>query len=197
MGLRFRLRILADRLHDALIGVPMGCSLEEGNARRDSPRDELRFEVGGRPALLCYGRPAARGRPIFGDLVPFGELWRTGADEPTVLHLPFRATVAGVPLGRGRYSIYTIPGEARWTLVINRATRQSGRTREETGKRGTVFPNAYTEAVRAQEIARVPVEVESVPHSERLTARTDVVSPSETTLRFEWESVSVMIPIRV
>jgi hypothetical protein len=147
--------------------------------------------------LLCYGRPKVRGRDVFGDLVPWGELWRTGANEPTTLHLPFAAEVAGLSLPRGRYTLYTIPNPGRWQLVVNRSTRQPGRTREETGRRGHVFPNAYTEAVRSTEVARVPIDSCAVDHVEALTARAEAMSTEETVLLVEWARVQVSIPVRL
>lgn len=193
---RFRLRIMADRVRSAVLGVPMECWIGPGNSERQSPREAFRFDVGGRPALLCYGRPSARGRSIFGGLVPYGDLWRTGADEPTVLHLPFRARVAGIRVPRGRYAIYTVPGEKEWTVVVNRSIRQSGRTRSETGRRGNVFASAYTEAVRDAEVGRASVESIDVPFVEQLTAGIDTIGPRETILFLEWERTRVRIPIR-
>jgi hypothetical protein len=62
-------------------------------------------------AKICYSRPYARGRVIFGDLVPWDTLWRTGANEPTIIFLNRRATIAGMEVRQGSYSIYTVPGE--------------------------------------------------------------------------------------
>jgi hypothetical protein len=105
-GLRFRLRLALDRLRWRF-GADLRCERAGGGqaVERESPDAALRFEVGGNEALLCYGRPAARGRTVFGDLVPFGELWRTGANEPTVLQLSFDADVAGLGVALGKYTL--------------------------------------------------------------------------------------------
>ncbi|WP_419162426.1 DUF2911 domain-containing protein [Candidatus Palauibacter sp.] len=86
---------------------------------RQSPLQELRFSAGGGEALLCYGAPSAREREIMGGLVPFGEVWRVGANEPTTLHLSADATVGGVALAAGSYSLYATPGEAGWEFHLN------------------------------------------------------------------------------
>src|SRR5687768_6929301 len=99
MGLRFRATLALDRAR-SWFGVPLRCG-PRGSAARVSPDDSLSFTVGGKEALLCYGRPLARGRLIFGGLVPYDALWRTGANEPTLLHLPFRAQIAGVAVPKG------------------------------------------------------------------------------------------------
>ncbi|WP_419166094.1 DUF2911 domain-containing protein [Candidatus Palauibacter sp.] len=86
---------------------------------RQSPLQELRFSAGGGEALLCYGAPSAREREIMGELVPYGEPWRVGANEPTTLHLSADATVGGVALGAGGYSLYATPGESEWEFHLN------------------------------------------------------------------------------
>jgi hypothetical protein len=130
-------------------------------------------------------------------VVPWGELWRTGANEPTILHLPFAARVAGLPVSRGKYSIYTVPSPETWTLVLNRSTRQWGLTRPERGPRGNLFPSAYTPWVRAAEVGRASVEAREISHVERLTIRADVVDALTTDLLIEWERTQVRIPIKV
>lgn len=190
----FRARLALDRAR-ALLGVPLRCG-PRGAGDRPSPDGSLTFAVGGGPALLCYGRPSVRGRAIFGGVVPWGELWRTGANEPTVLHLPFRAEVAGLRVARGKYALYTVPSPSGWTLVLNRSTRQWGLTRPERGPKGNLFPSAYTPWVAAAEVGRVRVETREVPHVEQLTFRAEPLDERTTLLLMEWERTQVVIPIR-
>ena len=93
----------------------MGENIEE----RLSPLQEVRFAYEGGGGLLCYGAPSARAREIMGGLVPFGELWRGGANEPTTLHLSASATLGDISLDAGSYSIYMIPGESEWEFFVN------------------------------------------------------------------------------
>lgn len=93
----------------------MGENIEE----RLSPLQEVRFAFEGGEGLLCYGAPSAREREIMGGLVPFGELWRGGANEPTTLHLSASATLGDISLEAGSYSIYMIPGESEWEFFVN------------------------------------------------------------------------------
>ncbi|MGE0159653.1 MAG: DUF2911 domain-containing protein [Gemmatimonadales bacterium] len=195
MGLRFRATLALDRLR-RWFGVPLRCA-PRGSAGRVSPDDSLSFSVGGQDALLCYGRPFARGRHIFGGLIPYDALWRTGANEPTLLYLPFRAHVAGMRVPKGVYSLYTVPSRDRWTLVLNRATRQWGLTRDELGADGKWYPNAYREWIEAAEVGRAEIETRVVPHVEQLTARAEIQDGGTTTLLIEWETVQIRIPIRV
>jgi len=186
---------MSDRLRWSLVGVELACERGGGDIVRESPDASLAFQVGGRKGLLCYGSPAARGRTVFGDLIPFGELWRTGANEPTILQLTFDATVAGLRVARGKYSLYTIPSEESWTLVVNRAIRQWGLTRPERGKKGTLFQSAYTALVASAEVGRVPVFSEPTGYLERLTIRAEEMDGTRTDLLLEWETTRVRIPI--
>ena len=92
---------------------------QEDARARISPRSvtPVTFENG--QGVLCYGAPSARGREIMGGLVPFGQAWRVGADEATALHLSGPASIGGVSLEAGTYSIYAEPGEEEWTFFVN------------------------------------------------------------------------------
>lgn len=160
-------------------------------ASRPSPYDSISFRVGGREGKLCYNRPSARGRKVFGELVPWDRLWRTGANEPTTLHLPFAAEVAGVRPAPGKYSLYTVPSTREWVVVVNASTTQGGLTQDQ-GQ----FRNEYTDEVRAQEVGRslVTSEVAS-PHVEQLTFRAEPKGDA-TVLVLEWETMRIRIPIR-
>jgi CelD/BcsL family acetyltransferase involved in cellulose biosynthesis len=166
-------------------------------AERPSPYDSLSIRVGDAEAKLCYSRPYARGRAVFGGLVPFDTLWRAGANEATILDVPVPVEVAGIALQPGRYSVYTVPrGEGDWTLVLNASTSQWGLTRDELGPQGVLQPNAYTEGVRAQEVDRAPVSTEPIEYVEQFTARAAAVDGTLSRLMLEWETTRIVVPIR-
>lgn len=179
---------------------PMACEpwgTAEQVADRPSPFDSAMASHGGAELKLCYSRPSARGRQIFGDLVPFDTLWRTGANEATVLHLSADATVAGISVEAGKYSLYTVPSPDQWMVVLNASTGQWGLTRDERGARGNLFLNAYTPEVRSREIDRRPIEVRSIPFVETLAADFFSVGPSELELWIDWETTRLVIPIQL
>lgn len=95
-------------------------------AERPSPLGVVEVALGDQTATFCYGRPSARGRTIMGELVPFGEPWRMGANEATALHLPFAADIGGIAVEPGSYSIYGIPGESEWEIVVNGESERWG-----------------------------------------------------------------------
>jgi hypothetical protein len=173
--------------------VALGCQTQPGSqavAERKSPFDSTRITVGQRVAQVCYGRPSAHGRVIFGaaggepaPLVPFDRLWRTGANEPTILHLPFAATVAGIRLEPGSYSLYTVPGAESWTIVVNRSVTQWG------------HESRYTAEVEAHEVGRATVPSQRLDqHVETFTISAEPTAAGAD-LVLDWERTRVRIPI--
>ncbi|MDE3154401.1 MAG: DUF2911 domain-containing protein [Acidobacteriota bacterium] len=93
---------------------------------RASPRGVARALVDGRAIVVEYGRPWRRDRTIFGELVPYGRVWRTGADEATVLQTDLPLRFEDHLLEPGRYTLWTVPGRQRWTIILNAQTGQWG-----------------------------------------------------------------------
>lgn len=126
---------------------------------RSSPMASVTLTVGGPPIKVCYGRPALHGRTMIGGpRVPFGRLWRTGANEPTTIISPIPLDIAGVVVPPGRSSLYTVPGPETWEIILNRSTSQWG------------HESQYTDRVQAQEIGRAIVRSETADVAvERLT----------------------------
>ncbi len=156
-------------------------------AARESPYDSLKISVAGQPAVLCYGRPSAKGHTMLGGAaVPFGRLWRTGANEPTILHIAFPAMIAGIHVEPGSYSIYSVPGAQEWEVIVNRSIAQWG------------TESRYTEDVKAQEVGRGKVRSEPIGnHVETLIFRADPAGARGADLILEWEKTRVRIPIRM
>jgi Protein of unknown function (DUF2911) len=149
---------------------------------RASPLASLDFPVGEGEVRLCYGRPSAKGRTIFGKLVPYNELWRTGANEPTRLFTDRPLSIAGVSVAPGRYSIYTVPGPDSWEVVVNRSTSQWG--------------NDFSAGVLAQEVGRgrVPSGRTEAP-VEQLTIRVGGAASDSVSLIVEWENTRIEVPV--
>ncbi len=151
---------------------------------RSSPPASVSFEVDGAPVKVCYGRPAARGRKMIGGThVPFGRLWRTGANEPTTIRTAKPIAVAGIPIEDGKAALYTIPGPESWEIILNRSTSQWG------------IESEYTPEVARQEIGRAIVPSRAAPdYTERFTIDVDRTSrPVALVLR--WEQTLVRLPV--
>jgi Protein of unknown function (DUF2911) len=153
-------------------------------AKRASPLDSVSFSVGATRVKICYGRPSARGRTMLGgEHVPFGKLWRTGANEPTMIHTTGPLSVAGIKLEPGTYSVYTIPNAIEWDLIINRSTEQWG------------DEGSYNDAIKKQEVGRAKVKAYKLEnHIEQLTIRPETKG-GWSMLILEWEKTKVAIPL--
>ncbi len=151
-------------------------------AARPSPLGEVRFTLGGQEALVCYSRPSAKGRPVMGGLVPYGEAWRLGANEATSIHLPFNATIGGAAVDAGTYSIYAVPGQSEWEFVLNRQVQRWGIPIDDAVKQG----NAAS--------FKRPVSKTSAP-VEQLTLQWKPTSDTAGELVMEWEQTQVAIPV--
>ena len=91
-----------------------------------SPQDVATYEQHGVSLSVTYSRPFMQGRDIFGDLVPYGDVWRTGANEATVFSSNAPLMVEGRELPAGNYSVFTRPGEDEWEIIFNSETGQWG-----------------------------------------------------------------------
>lgn len=156
-------------------------------AGRTSAYDSAMVPLGDAAVKVCYGRPSARNRTVFGGagaVVRYDTLWRTGANEPTILHVPVPARIAGLAVEPGSYSLYTVPRSAEWTVIVNRSTSQWG------------HESQYTAAVRAQEVGRanVPAGRTTTP-VETFTVRGEPAGGGRANLVLEWADTQLRIPV--
>lgn len=103
-------------------GITTGSFAQERGHKKSrvSPNASVSQTIGTTKILIPYGRPSLNGREIFGKLVPYGKVWRAGANEATAIVLPEDVTIEGKPLKAGTYSMYTVPHkEGPWTIIIN------------------------------------------------------------------------------
>lgn len=88
-------------------------------AKRLSPKDTVKFELNDLELKVFYNRPFKKNREIFGALVPFNQVWRTGANEATTFETNKPLEVAGMPLPAGKYTLWTVPKDSVWTVIFN------------------------------------------------------------------------------
>jgi hypothetical protein len=117
--------------------------------------------------------------------VPYGKLWRTGANEPTIFYAPVSLSVAGIRVKPGVYSLYTVPGKSEWEVIVNRSTSQWGKE------------DQYTEEVKAQEVGRAKVKSETISKPiETFTIRSELGGGKGASLVLEWEKSRIKIPVQ-
>lgn len=150
---------------------------------RLSPPDSASARIGNGVVKVCYGSPRARDREIFGGLVPYGEPWRLGANEPTTLHTTIPLRFGDVRLEPGSYSLYAIPGPERWEVVLNGSTERWG------------VP--INEEVRKHDVGSLEAEAERLDRAvEALTMELVPSGKGLTELVVRWERTRVRIPLR-
>lgn len=155
----------------------MSDDVEEGDrTKRPSPFTTREGTIDGVMTKVEYGSPAVKGRTVYGDLVPYNEIWRTGANEATTVEFGQDVRVAGKKLAKGKYSLFTIPTEGEWTVIFNKKPEQWG---------------AYNYD-EADDALRVQVKPAPAPTmSERLHF---TVEPEG--IKYSWENTMLMIPVK-
>ena len=128
---------------------------------------------------IDYSRPLVNGRPIWGKLVPYGQVWRAGANENTVISFAGPVTVEGKPLARGVYGLHMIPGENEWTVIFSKNASSWGSF-------------SYKQD---EDALRVTVKAQPSEFREALAYEFDEVKPDSALVALRWEKVSV--PFRV
>jgi len=140
-----------------------------------SPHETVSAVVDGAKVGITYGRPYTRGRKIIGGLVPYGRVWRTGADESTTLTTDAPLVIGGAAVPAGKVSLYTLPNPSGWKLIINKQTGQWG-----------------TEYNEAQDLARVDLV------SKALTAPVDqfTIKIEGGQIKLAWELTELSVPVK-
>lgn len=152
----------------------------QDKANRPSPPANATLDLGGGKSLtIDYSSPRLKGRKFGKDLAPFGEVWRTGANESTTFVTTADITVGGTPVPAGNYTLFTIPNQDKWTLIISK----------KTGEWGTNYPGP------SNDLARIDMKVSSLPSPvEDFTISFDKAGNGGT-LNMSWETTRASVAI--
>jgi len=147
-----------------------------------SPQATVSQTIGTTTVLVEYHRPAVKGRKVWGELVPFGQVWRTGANEATTIKFSDPVRVDGKPVPAGTYALFSIPGPEQWTLILNKRWRQFG---------------AF-EYQPKEDLIRFDVKAKAVKeHTEWLTYEVYPASRSSAYVDLYWEKLRVSFRVDV
>ena len=135
--------------------------------------------IGLTDVTITYSRPGVKGRVIFGGLVPYGQVWRTGANEATTISFSDDVTIDGKPLPKGTYSLHTIPGADEWTLIFNTVANQWGSFSYDQKK----------------DALRVNVKPQKTAFTEWMTFDVPSVSTDAGTIELRWADVAVQFTV--
>ena len=145
-----------------------------------SPRDTARATIRAANLLVDYGRPRKRGREIFGNVVPWGQVWRTGANAATQLRTDRDLVFAGLSVPAGTYTLWTLPTQAGWQLIVN----------SQTGQWGTAHD-------AARDLGRVPLTVGALAEPVEIFTISVDAQGQGGVLSFTWDRTRATIPFTV
>ena len=153
----------------------------QDKSSRPSPPAKAECKLAdGKTVTIDYSSPRAKGRKIFGSLVPYGQVWRAGANEATTFVASSDIAVGGKAVPAGKYTIFAIPAEDKWTLVISK----------KTGEWGTAYPGPDND------LARIDMKVSKTSAPvENFTIAFDQASAG-CTLKMEWETTEASVDIK-
>lgn len=150
-------------------------------SKRPSPPGTAEVTLNGKKITIDYSRPSLRGRKVGTDLAPYGKVWRTGANEATSLVTEADLNIGGANVPAGKYTLYSLPSEGTWKLIINK----------ETGQWGTKYDEA-------QDLARVDMaKSQTAQPVEQFTISFDKQDDKSAALVMEWENTRLTVPVKV
>ena len=164
----------------SVIGAVLTAGAVQGQQPRPSQHGSVAQDVAGTRVTVDYNRPVARGRELFGALVPWGKIWCPGADNCTTLAISTDVQVNGQKLAAGTYSVWAEPGADRWTFIFNRA-----------------HPVWHTKHDESQDVLRVPATPREGQHMETLAFYFPVVEGKRAELVLHWGKTVIPLQFEV
>jgi hypothetical protein len=154
-------------------------SAQQEKSKRPSPPAQAQCKFSdGKTITVDYSSPRMKGRKIFGDLVPYGQVWRTGANEATTFVTTAAISSEGRDIAPGSYTIFTVPEQSKWTLIVNKKTGEWG------------IPYKY----ESDELARIPMSVSKTSGPVENFTISFEQSGSACTLQVSWEQTQASVP---
>lgn len=150
--------------------------------KKHSPEQNLEYKIQDLELKLFYSQPSKKGRDIFGALVPYGEVWRTGANEPTTFATNQSISFGGVQIPAGTYTLWTIPGEKEWTVILNNGKYDWG-----------VSMKGVASRIAENDVAAVVVPVQELSRAEEKL--NIIIEENPTRLVIAWDTRSVSVDI--
>lgn len=153
----------------------------QDKSKRPSPPGSAHFTFSdGKKITIDYSRPSMKGRKIYGGLVPYGQVWRTGANEATTFVTEKDVDIGGTRIPKGSYTLFSLPTETGWKLIVNK----------QTGQWGTKYD-------QSQDLVRIDAQKQPLPQPlEQFTISFEPASGDATTLQLDWEKTRVSVPIK-
>jgi len=169
------------------VGVPFVVILvaalafaQQDKSQRPSPPGTAEVTLKGKKITVEYSRPSLKGRKVGQELAPYGKVWRTGANEATSFTTEIDLNIGGVKVPAGKYTLYSLPSEGTWKLIINKQTGQWG-----------------TQYNEAQDLARIDMKKSALPQPvEQFTISFDKKGENAADLNLDWEKTRVSVTLK-
>ncbi len=162
-----------------LILASFSFAQQDKNSRPSPPGSARCQFADGKHIVIDYSRPLMKSRQIYGGLVPWDKVWRTGANEATTFVTDANLNVGGTPVKAGNYTLYTIPSQKQWKLIISK----------KTGQWGIPYPEG-------EDLARIDMQSEALPQPvEQFTISFVEKGPAGCELRMDWEKTRALVGI--
>jgi Protein of unknown function (DUF2911) len=157
------------------------CAFAQLAMPSDSQRQEVIQTVGDTKISIVYHRPNTKGRQVWGKLVPYGEVWRTGANDNTTFEITNDVTINGQPLPKGKYGLHTIPNKTEWIFIFSKVNNIWG----------SFEYNQKNDALRVKSVPTV------TPMHETMSLDFGDVSANATEVMLAWENLKVVFSVNV
>ncbi len=163
-----------------LLALSTFACAQKDKSQRPSPPASASCDLGGGKTITTdYSSPRMKGRKIFGELVPFGQVWRTGANDATTFVTSADVSVGGTAVPAGKYTLFTVPTADKWTLIVSKKTGEWG------------IPYKY----ESDELARIPMKTSKLDAPvENFTIGYDKTGAG-CTLRLDWENTRASVDV--
>ncbi|HET9839724.1 MAG TPA: DUF2911 domain-containing protein [Candidatus Angelobacter sp.] len=153
---------------------------QQDKSKRPSPPGTAEVALKGKRITIDYSRPFLKGRHVGQELAPYGKVWRTGANEATTLTTEVALNIGGTKVPAGKYTLWTLPAEGTWKLIINKQTGQWGTNYDES-----------------QDLARIDMQKSPLPQTvEQFTISFDKKDENTANLNLDWENMRVWVVVK-
>jgi len=158
----------------------MAQSAQPDKSKRPSPPGTAEVTLKDKKITIDYSRPFLKGRHVGQELAPYGKVWRTGANEATTLTTEIDLNIGGTKVPEGKYTLWTLPSEGTWKLIINKQTGQWGTNYDES-----------------QDLARIDMQKSALPQPvEQFTISFDKKDEATANLNLDWENIRVFVVVK-
>ncbi len=170
------------KMLSTLLGLGLlACALPAQEKKPASPHETTSAVIAGKKITITYGRPYVKGRNVWaGALAPYGKVWRTGADDATTFTTEGDVMLGSMHVPAGTYSLFTIPGEKEWTLILNKVAKQWGAFNYD----------------QKQDLGRVQMPAKKLSSPvEQVTIAVVPAGGDKGTLKISWSDAEASIPV--